>query len=122
MDIVATTLYRTAVVVVLIASLCGCGEGNRPHNDVKAKQLSPEQVACVLRAENKRYAQAGEFAKQQVDAMLKLRSTIELTVSERRMNEETCLEEAKCYGDSELIVGTMFNSCLESIVRDGTNG
>ena len=54
--------------------------------------------------------------------MMEQRSTIKLTLSERRMEEEICLEEAKCYGDSELIVGVMFDSCLKRVERDGASG
>lgn len=37
---------------------------------------------------------------------------------ERRMNEETCLEEAKCYGVDELTVGVMFDACLKRIEKN----
>lgn len=112
---------QTLMAVVLIALLCGCGEGQQFHSDIKARQPSSEQSTCANRTATKQVALAGEFAKQQLDAMKEHRSTIELTMLERRMNENTCLEEANCFGDDVLVVGTLFDSCLKRVERNGAS-
>lgn len=110
-----------AIGIFLGAQRFAYGEGQQSHSDIKAGQLSSVQSACVNRAATKQIAQAGEFAKRQLDAMKEHRSTIKLTLLERRMNEEICLEEAKCFGDDVLIVGTMFDSCLTSVEHNKTS-
>jgi hypothetical protein len=105
--------YRALVTAMLIASLCGCGEGKRSHNDVKAKQLSPEQAACLKRTDNSLVILAADTATLQVDAMLHQRSLIQVTLQERREREAICLEQAKCvFGTGELAFSIMFDSCL----------
>jgi hypothetical protein len=51
------------------------------------------------------------------------RSTVEITLQERRMNEAACLEEAKCFSGfgelSELVYGVTFDSCLQRVEREG---
>jgi len=60
--------------------------------------------------------------RRQLEAMKARRSTIELTLQERRMNEGACLEEAKCFSGlgelGELVYGVMFDSCLKRVERE----
>jgi len=112
---------RALLTVALIASLCGCEQGQKSRRDVKAKQLSPEQSACLKRASTRQLELAEDFAKRQLEAMKEQRSTIELTLLERRMTEEACLEEAKCFGLGEPAHSVMFESCLSRVESEGVN-
>lgn len=107
--------HRAVLTIALIASLCGSAEGAQPRRDAKEKPLTPEQSTCLNRAAARQRAQAAEFAKRHLDAMKAQRSTVELTLQERRMNEAACLEEAKCFGGGELVYGVMFDACLERV-------
>jgi len=106
---------RHVLTIALIASLCGSAEGGEP---VRSRPLSAEQISCANRAAAQQRAKAMEFTRRQVEAMKAQRSTIELTLQERRMNEAACLEEAKCFGGGDLVYGVMFDSCLKRVERE----
>lgn len=105
-----------------MASLFGCGDSQPPPHGAKAEELTPQQSACIKRAGTKLIILAGEVAKRQLDAMKEQRSTVELTLQERRMTEEICLEEAKCFGGGELVLGTVFDDCLHQAEHVGEGG
>ena len=107
--------HGTLLTVTLIASLCGSAEGGEP---VKPKPPSAEQVSCANRAAAQQRAKAAEFTTRHLEAMKARRSTIELTLQERRMNEGACLEEAKCFSAlGELVYGVMFDACIKRVER-----
>jgi len=105
-----------------MASLFGCGDRQPSAHDAKAEPLTPEQSGCIKRAGTKLVVLQGEVAKRQLEAMKEQRSTIDLTLQERRMTEEICLEEAKCFGGGELVLGTIFDDCLHQAERAGEGG
>ena len=115
---IAKCPHGTVVAIALIALLWGCGGGQKHHSNVKSKQLSPEQLACFNRVTTGHMAQSAEFAKRQADALKEQRSTIELILLERRMTEEMCMEETKCYGITEPMFSLLFDSCITSRERD----
>jgi hypothetical protein len=94
--------------------LAGCGKSSTETSNTQS-HFSSEQLACLKPLLIKQSEQASQFARLQLEAMKAGRSTIELTLSERRFDEQICLEEAKCVGTTELVVGTMFDSCLDSL-------
>jgi len=102
--------------VLLLSLLCACGRS--AQTDPKSVPLKPEQLACIDVVQNKQLAMKGEFARQHLDALAAQRSTVQLTLVERRMNEEVCLEYAKCFGADELGLGVMFESCLKEAERE----
>lgn len=116
------TATRIGICAVMIVVLCGCEERPKSKSRAEERQLTPEKSACLSRAGEKHLAVERELATRQVDALKAGRSTVELTLLERRMTEEICLEEAKCIATNELVLGVLFDSCLRRVeaARRGT--
>jgi hypothetical protein len=113
---------RTSAVV-LSAILCACGQSKEPQNNARAKQLDSAQAACIRGAMKRQTAQDAEFAVHHAEAMAALRSSVHITLAQRRANEQICLEYAKCLSVrdsalSEVVVSAMFDSCLRDVERE----
>lgn len=106
---------------IVFFALVGCGERSKAPV-AKGKQATPEQVACIQRVMDKRVAAIDKFMRMYVEALSVSRSTVDITLAERRANEELCAEETKCYGLQEPIHSLMFESCLEEAERKETGG
>jgi len=87
----------------------------------KERQLTPEQSRCLNNVAIKQMGLEQEFTKQQISALQKMNSTVDLTIQERRSHEETCIEEAKCFGNWEVALGAAFESCLKRVEYEETS-
>ena len=116
-------LFLRVGAAALLALLCGCKQSKNSQADPKAIPMTPQQVACVERVANKQMALNVDFATRHMEALSAQRSTVELTLAERRANEELCLEYANCFGPvdrGEIGLGAvgfsaMFTSCLREV-------
>lgn len=107
----------------MLAFLCACGQSKDSQKDARAKQLDPIQAACIEGVAKRQSAQNAEFVARRAEALTAQRSSVDITLAERRANEQICLEYAQCFTvrDSTLnaiVVSTMFNSCLKKVDRD----
>jgi len=113
---------RTSAVV-LSAILCACGQSKDSQKSARAKQLDPAQAACIQGVLKRQNAQDAEFAAHHAEAMAALRSSVHITLAQRRANEQMCLEYAKCLSVrdsalSEIVVSAMFDSCLRDVEHE----
>jgi len=114
---------RCATVAASLVILCACGQGNDSPKGSTGKQLNPVQRACIESVVNRHRAQDANFTARHIEALKAQRSSVDITLEQRRANEQLCLEYAKCFTvrDSTLngiVVGTMFRSCLEDVERE----
>lgn len=111
-------------VVALLAILCACGEGKESRNPTpRAKEFDPMQAACIESVMKRHTAQNAEFTVRHIEALKLQRSSIDITLEQRRANEQLCLEYAQCLALpenslNEIMVSAMFDSCLRERERE----
>jgi len=124
MDNATLSQWRTSTsAIALLAILCACGQSKDSEKDARAKQLDPAQAACIEDVAKRQSVQNAEFSARYTEALAARRSSVDITVAQRRANEQACLEYAHCFTvrDSALnatVVSTMFSSCLKEVERE----
>lgn len=81
------------------------------------------QRSCIENVMKRHSAQDAEFAARNIEELKSQRSSVDITLEQRRANEQLCLEYARCFMVrdntlNEIVVGTMFGSCLKDVERD----
>jgi hypothetical protein len=114
---------RCATVAALLAILCACGQGKDSPKGAAGKQLDPAQSACIESVMKRHSAQDANFAARHIEALKAQRSSVDITLEQRRANEQLCLEYAQCFTVRDntlngIVVGTMFSSCLKDVERE----
>jgi hypothetical protein len=81
-----------------------------------------ERRRCSLEAFHRHQKAVDQLLERELEALKADRSTIQITLARRRLDDSHCNEEARCLADSAVDQSMLFEACLEDDGGDFDRG
>jgi hypothetical protein len=111
-------MYRRLAVACACLALYACEDHK---SDVKApssvKAPPSPQAACAEAVTRKYLEVMPDIVSLRAKAMQQQTSLIALELQQRRLDEQMCLESARCYDTEEPMLSWWFTACLHDTER-----